>query len=199
MSTTEESLDLVLSWCLTSLPSFILHRQAPSLPLPILEGMVRTLLASTKYRGKLTVEFPVQHSDVVVLRRSGNWFTNMLRLYPTKKYEAVEALWEVSGASSADEAFAGEGRSSNTTANDTTGGSELTDGPQDRHGRAGLIAQEWWREWQFAIWNAVLGGKKGWVTVEDWIEAKMGVREKDRGRDWGVDYNELVRDPGAKR
>ena len=31
-------------------------------------------------------------------------------------------------------------------------------------------------------------GKKGWVTAEDWIEAKMGMREKERGRDWGVDY-----------
>lgn len=161
--------------------------------------MVRTLLASTKYRGRLTVEFPVQHADVVILRRSGNWLTNILRLYPAKRYEVVEALWDVVGTptsfSGAEEEFAGEGRSANPAApsrsRDNSGGgssADSTDGTQDRSGHAGLVAQEWWREWQFAIWNAVLGGKKGWVTVEDWIEAKMGVREKERGRDWGVDY-----------
>jgi hypothetical protein len=51
-----------------------------------------------------------------------------------------------------------------------------------------LIAQAWWREWQFSIWNSVLAGKKGWVTVEDWIEAKMGLREMERPKEWGVDY-----------
>jgi hypothetical protein len=39
-----------------------------------------------------------------------------------------------------------------------------------------------------AIRNGVLGGKKGWVTVEEWVEAKMGVREKEKSKDWGVDY-----------
>ncbi|KIX02870.1 uncharacterized protein Z518_08813 [Rhinocladiella mackenziei CBS 650.93] len=165
--------------------SFTLHRLASNLPTPILEGMVRTLIASTRYRGKVSVEFPVQHAEVTVLRQSGNWFTNMLRLYPTKKYEVVEAVWDVGATSNSilnpgpgSQGFAGEGRSSGSSDNNT-----------DRDSRAGLIAQAWWKEWQFAIWNGVLGGKKGWVTVEDWIEAKMGAREKDKSKDWGVDYD----------
>lgn len=135
--------------------------------------MVRTLVASTKYRGKLTVSFPVQYADVIVSRQGGNWFSNLLRLTPTKKYEVVEAVWDVA----ADGGFAGES------------GSTSDSSARERNGRAGLIAQEWWREWQYAIYNGVLTGRKGWVTVEDWMEAKMGVRVQERNRDWGVDYD----------
>ncbi|KAI1618158.1 hypothetical protein EDD37DRAFT_606107 [Exophiala viscosa] len=154
--------------------SFTLHRQVTNLPGQILEGMVRTLVASTKYRGKLTVSFPVQYTDVIVSRQGGNWFTNMLRLSPTKKYEVVEAVWDVAASSGA------ERSSASANANDHSA--------RERNGRAGLIAQEWWREWQYAIYNGVLTGRKGWVTVEDWMEAKMGVRVTERNRDWGVDW-----------
>lgn len=174
---------------------------------------MRTLLAAAKYRGKVSVEFPLQHAEVVVSRQSGNWFTNMLRLYPTKKYEVVEVVWDVVGASTTsagEEDGGGNGGSSASSSsnaaaaiiNDPSTSSSSSSHPEtdsasgsgpnppssQAHGRAAQVAQEWWREWQFATWNAVLGGKRGWVTVEDWIEARMGVREKERPREWGVDY-----------
>ena len=134
----------------------------------------------------------------------------MLRLYPTKKYEVVNVEWPVVGTAANahrndEEGLAPHGaqpsrpslprsNTSNSASSIPEAASETSSNPtttaheDDRTGLPGLLAQAWWREWQVAIWNAVLSGKKGWVTVEDWMEAKMGVREIERGRDWGVDY-----------
>ncbi|KAK6366198.1 hypothetical protein LTS17_010704 [Exophiala oligosperma] len=161
--------------------SFSLRRQIVNFPTTILEGMVRTLLAATKYRGKVTVEFPVQFSEVVVQRQSGNWFTNILRLYPTKKYDVAQTVWDVSSSGiSRDDVTA-------TMASSSSSSSSTQQQQQQRQGRAALVAQEWWREWQYAIWNAVLKRRTGWVTVEDWIEAKMGVKMPQPNREWGVE------------
>ena len=138
----------------------------------------------------------------------------MLRLYPTKKYEALTVERPVTGTSRAEsQVDGGEGSSGsisdrpglqrNNTQTSTTSDHQAASSASsmssqtsanaqpdggDRTGLPALVAQAWWREWHFAIWNAVLAGKKGWVTVEDWIEAKMGVREKEREKEWGVDY-----------
>ncbi len=190
-------------------PSFTLNRTTTTLPTSLLEGYIRNLLASTRYRGKLTISFPVQNASVTILRKSNNWFTNMLRLYPTKKYEVVNVDWAVVGTSSNnlnhasdEDAAAGEraGRPNLQRNNTSHSATSEPGNPSDAstsshaaepspHGLPALVAQAWWREWHFAIWNAVLSGKKGWVTVEDWIEAKMGVREKERGKEWGADYD----------
>jgi hypothetical protein len=197
--------------------SFTLSRQCPSLPIALLEGHARNLLASTKYRGNVTVTFPTQHSSVTILRKSTNWFTNMLRLYPTKKYEVINVEWPIVGTSTAtNSAGAGAGvgadahptlqrngtnmslisdpdveaaassASSTSSQNQNPPGS--ADAACDQTGLPALVAQAWWREWHPAVRNAVLSGRKGWVTVEDWMEAKMGVREKERLKEWGVDY-----------
>ncbi|OAP60294.1 hypothetical protein AYL99_05296 [Fonsecaea erecta] len=215
--------------------SFALRRSTPNLPIALLEGYARNLLAMIKYRGKLHVEFPLEYSDVVVQRKSSNWFTNMLRLYPTKKYEVVVVEWPVIGTvtlenggqgdtddtavSAALTAAAGlngpssssptssrpanqrtatgtgtanaEPASSASSTSSTSSSNPTSSGPGhggDRTGLPPLIAQEWWREWQFAIRNAALSGRKGWVTLEDWMEAKMGMREKERAKEWGVDH-----------
>ena len=182
------------------LTSFTLTRSIPNLPTALLEGHIRTLLASTKYRGKLTVEFPVHYAEIIILRKSSNWFTNMLRLYPTKKYEVLSVEWPVIGTSQQQsqsgnaEGSSAEGhvsRAENHPPSSASSASENGAQSGDQSHRTGLpavVAQAWWREWHASIWNAVLGGKKGWVTVEDWIEAKMGVREKERGKEWGIDY-----------
>ncbi|KIW56075.1 hypothetical protein, variant 2 [Exophiala xenobiotica] len=185
--------------------SFTLHRHIANLPTQLLEGMVRTLLAATKYRGKVSVEFPAQFSSVTVQRQSGNWFTNMLRLYPTKRYEVVDTVWHVAATSPSpvggrhqqQQHQLGTDTSTEIYTNTETDTNTDTDPSGDLGGvsisssssssRAGLIAQEWWREWQFAIWNAVMQKRQGWVTIEDWIEAKMGVRMPQPTKDWGAD------------
>jgi hypothetical protein len=141
----------------------------------------------------------------------------MLRLYPTKKYEVVGVEWAVAGTTPTIPTHGGEDgeREGEQAVDDSTqssaaqqqrvsSGSTSTSassassqpspspgaagGQSDHAGAMALLAQAWWREWHVAVWNGVMSGRKGWVTVEDWIEAKMGVREKERARDWGVDY-----------
>jgi len=167
--------------------SFTLSRVALNLPRAILEGHVRTLIAATKYRGKVTVEFPILHSKVTVERHNGNWFTNLLNITPTRAFDVVQSVWSIGGEPGQREGedadlveFAG--------CEETGEGASERDEVAERNARAGLVAQEWWSEWQGAIWNAVLGGRQGWVTVEDWLEASMGVRGKDKSKEWGVDH-----------
>jgi hypothetical protein len=149
----------------------------------LLSGHIRNLLASLKYRGKLSIEFPVQYAEIVVAKKSGNWFTSLLRLTPTKKFEVVSVEWDICGGSSA-----------NTRRGNVGEYGEHGEGPGsspdrgDQGDTSGVVVQAWWKEWAPSIWNAVLSGRKGWVTVEDWIEARMGVREKEKPREWAVDY-----------
>jgi hypothetical protein len=63
----------------------------------LLEGNVRTLLASLHYRGKVTVRFPLAYRDVVVHKKPGNWLAGFFRLYPEQKYEVAESVWELQG------------------------------------------------------------------------------------------------------
>jgi hypothetical protein len=42
----------------------------------------------------------LQYETVTIQRKSSNWFTNLLRLYPTKKYEALTVEWDVAGSGS---------------------------------------------------------------------------------------------------
>jgi hypothetical protein len=45
--------------------------------------------------------------------------------------------------------------------------------------------QEWFRIWKEPIRNAVLAKRKGYVTVEDWNDAVMGVKVSEREKGWG--------------
>lgn len=159
--------------------TFTISRVPLNLPVSVLEGHVRTLIAATRYRGKVTVEFPVLYRDVVVSRTSGNWFVKLVGLYNVRRFEVVQCVWTVGGATD-DEGDDGE---------PTGEGHDSVDADReaDRNARAGLVAQEWWNEWKPSILNAVLAKKKGWITVEDWLEAKMGVKEAERRKDWGFD------------
>jgi hypothetical protein len=205
-------------FCPDYLHSFTLSRTIPSLAQiqTHLEGQTRTLLANLKYRGSLSVEFAVQHAHMTIARKSSNWFTNLLRLYPTKKYEVIEVGWPLageteaarrernpSGTSDEGEDLRQSTSSESSASNDqgrvlqqqltaSASSSSSTASNVETHTHTAplpaLLAQAWWREWNVAIRNGVLSKKNGWVTAEEWIEAKMGVREKERSKDWGVDY-----------
>ena len=132
---------------------------------------------------------------MTVQRQNGNWFTNLLNITPTRKFDVVESVWTVGGVAEErshrgqhQRSFAGEGGSGAGRDRDRDGDGPDSDSDSDRNARAGLVAQDWWNEWQGAIWNSILAGRHGWVTVEDWLEAKMGIRQKDKSKEWGVDY-----------
>ena len=40
--------------------------------------------------------------------------------------------------------------------------------------------QEWWQDRENALWNAVVVGQRGYVSVDDQVDALMGVGPEDR-------------------
>ena len=160
--------------------SFTLTRTIPHfVPLQqAIEGSLRTLLHTLQYRGKVEVTFPTQHSSVVVSKKPTNWFVSMLNLHPEKKYDVVESPWQW------------RGHPSPPSANSSSATDPIT--LSERDFKAGIanarsLAEEFWGDWRDVVRNAVLRGHKGKVGVEEWIEAQMGRREKERGKEWGVD------------
>ena len=141
--------------------SFTLNRVVANLDTPWIEGQLRSLIASTGYKGVVTITFPVTHARVVVQSpdRVNRFFTSVTTLFAGKnKYEVVQAVWP----------FA-------TSRNGTDG-------------RRCIVQSEavWWREWRDSLKYAVATKRRGWVTNEDKLEALM--EGKGKGVDvvdWG--------------
>lgn len=128
--------------------SFTLSRVVTNLDASWIEGRLRSLVASTGYKGAVTVTFPVTHARVVVQSpdKVNQFFTSMTTLFSGKhKYETVYAVWP----------FA-------TTHNGDAGRECVVDSEA-----------KWWGEWQDSIKYAVVTKRHGWVTTEDKLEALM--------------------------
>lgn len=143
--------------------SFTLNRVVANLDTPWIEGQLRSLIASTGYKGVVTVTFPVTHARVVIQTpdRVNRFFTSVTTLFSGKnKYEVVQAVWP----------FA-------TSRNGTDG-------------RRCIVQSEatWWKEWKDSLRYAVATKRRGWVTNEDKLEALMEGKGKGVAVvDWGPD------------
>ncbi|PKS11589.1 hypothetical protein jhhlp_003354 [Lomentospora prolificans] len=143
--------------------SFTLNRVVANLDTPWIEGQLRSMIASTGYKGVVTITFPVTHARVVVQTpdKLNRFFTSVTTLFAGKnKYEVVQAVWP----------FA-------TSRNGTDG-------------RRCIVQSEavWWKEWRDSLKYAVATKRRGWVTNEDKLEALM--EGKGKGVDvvdWGPD------------
>ena len=143
-----------------------------------LEGSLRTLLHTLQYRGKVEVTFPTHQSTVAISKKPGNWFVSMLGMYPEKRFDVVESVWGWRGhLAGTREDGGGDG--------DVRERSERGFKVDEANARG--IAEEYWGDWRETVRNSVLRGVRGKVGVEEWIESAMGRREKDRGKEWGVD------------
>lgn len=148
--------------------SFTFSRVVANLDAPWIEGRLRSLVASTGYKGVVNVTFPVTHARVVVQNpdRVNKFFTSMATLFSGKhKYEVAYAVWPFATTRHGDE------------------------------GRKCVVQSEaaWWGEWQDSIKYAVVTKRHGWVTLEDKLEALM--EGKGKGVDivdWGpVEWGEM--------
>jgi hypothetical protein len=143
---------------------FTLERVVANMDLNWLEGQIRSLIASTEYKGLVTVSFPVTHSRVVVQNpdKVNKLFTAVTALFAGKrKYEVVRSVWP----------FATH--------------------PHGEQGRKCVVQSEetWWNEWKDPIKYAVATKRNGWVTNEDKLEAIMeGVGKGLTNIDWGPEY-----------
>lgn len=140
---------------------FILDRVVANLDTEWLEGQIRSMIASTHYRGVVDVSFVVTHSRVLVQNpdRVNQFFTSVTTLFSGKnKFEVVKAVWPFATAKN---------------------------GEPDR--RCVVQSEEtWWREWKGPIKYAISQRRKGWITVEDKLEAVMeGKGAGEEKIDWG--------------
>ncbi|KAJ2896991.1 hypothetical protein MKZ38_005054 [Zalerion maritima] len=147
-----------------SVKAFTLERQVANLDKGWIEGQLRSLVAATKYKGNVTVTFPVTHAKVTVQNpdRFGKVLTAVSGLFVAKKqYEVVKAVWPFASA------------------------------PNGERDRVCVVQSEetWWREWKDPIRYAVATKRQGWVTNEDKLEAIMEGKGKGVEMvDWGPDY-----------
>ncbi|KHN97847.1 uncharacterized protein MAM_04236 [Metarhizium album ARSEF 1941] len=156
-------------WCrrfvqdTATVKTFSLDRVVANLDVNWIEGQLRSLIATLKYRGAVDVTFLVTHSRVLVQSpdRVNQFFTNVTSLFSGKnKYEVIKSVWP----------FA-------TTKN-------------GEPGRRCIVQseKEWWREWRDPIRYAIAQRRQGWVTVEDKLEAVMeGKGKQTESVDWGPD------------
>ena len=157
-------------WCrryvqdTASVKSFALDRVVANLDIGWIEGQLRSLVASLKYRGAVDVTFLVTHSRVVVQSpdKVNPFFTTVTSLFSGKnKYEVVKAVWPFATSRSGEP------------------------------GRRCLVQSEevWWREWRDPIKYAISQKRQGWVTTEDKLEAVMeGKGNGAEPVDWGPEY-----------
>ena len=153
--------------------SFVLEREVPNWNTPLLEGRIRNLLASLKYRGNITVSFPMSHTTVIVTPGSqGSGFVTKLFSMVSegkKKYSVIRAIWPYASMASSSLAAAMEGQG----------------GP--RRVCAVQSEEEWWDAWNSALAEAISEKRKGWVTVEDLLEEAMfGKKPVKATKEWGV-------------
>lgn len=76
--------------------SFTLERVVANMDITWLDGQIRSMIASTGYKGVVNVTFPVTHARVVIQNpdRVNKFFTSVTTLFSgRKKYEVVKAVW----------------------------------------------------------------------------------------------------------
>lgn len=163
--------------------SFVLSRTIDNLPTDVIEGLVRNLIASLNYRGKVNVTFPMQSGQFIVQKKPaagtgaavGGWFMNVLGLSPDVKYESLERVWCI-GTPKLPSNETGDHEESE----DETESSKQSD--------TSTLIKDWWNAWAPPIRDAIITRRQGKVGIEDWMEAQMGWRPQAANRDWGIDY-----------
>ncbi|ETS83085.1 hypothetical protein PFICI_04961 [Pestalotiopsis fici W106-1] len=144
--------------------SFVLERVVANMDTNWLEGQIRSLVASTNYKGVVTVTFPVTHSRVVVQTpdKVNKFFTSVSTLFSGRsKYEVVKAVWPFATHRNGEP------------------------------GRRCIVQSEktWWEEWKDPIKYGVGTKRNGWVTNEDKLECIMESKGKGLSIvDWGPDF-----------
>jgi hypothetical protein len=143
--------------------SFALQRTITNWDTSYLEGRLLSLINSTSYRGKVAISFNLTHCRVVIHSpdKVNRVFSNFTKLFTgTRKYEVIKSIWP------------------------------YADVPRGESGRRCAVQEEevWFADWKDAIRHAIIGKRKGWVTVEDRLEFLMEPKpeEVSKPADWGT-------------
>lgn len=136
---------------------FALDRIVTNWDTSYLEGRLLSLISSTSYKGHVQISFPLTHSRVVVHSpdKVNRFFSNVAKVFTgTKKYEVIKSVWP------------------------------YADIARGEPGRRCAVQEEevWFADWRDAIRHAVIGKRKGRVTVEDRLEFLMEPRPEETGK-----------------
>jgi hypothetical protein len=149
--------------------SFTLTRTPQHLDTSYISGQIRNLVASTPtpYTGTLSITFPSTHSTLVIAKTAPpkNWFEKLVGpKLKSREYKPVESVWPFATAPPGTSAAMGMGM-----------------------GRECAVQNEgeWWGVWEGAIRAGVVGRRKGWVGVEEWVEGAMGGSASESGKGEG--------------
>ncbi|RYO90337.1 hypothetical protein DL763_005365 [Monosporascus cannonballus] len=144
--------------------TFTIERTVANLDTNWIEGQLRSLVASTDYRGIVTVQFPVTHSKVIIQNpdKMNKFLTSVTSLFSGKnRYEVVKVVWPFATSRSGES------------------------------GRQFVVQSEktWWAEWKDIIRFAIATKRQGWVTNEDKLQYIMeGIGKENLTVDWGTEY-----------
>jgi hypothetical protein len=153
---TDEVVSLAISnscKLITRIYSFIIQREVINWNTDLIEGRIRSLLASIGYRGQVHIQFPIAYAQVAVhsAPKAPRLFTNLLSsIVDTKKYDAVKVYWP----------YATLAPDANTSASSSRRCAVQTEGG-------------WWKDWCDVIRFGVLAGRSGWLSLDDQIELAM--------------------------
>lgn len=150
--------------------SFTLTRALANWNTALLEGRLRTLIASLRYQGRVQIEFCATHRKVVVLcamNEKSTLYSRVLSLVKEPKgYEVVRSVWPYANMP------------------------EEEDNAMPGRECAVQSEREWWEDWRLWIARAVVGRHNGWLTLDDMMEGAMGPEGMGEVRvetDWGRD------------
>ena len=177
----------------TPIYSFTLNRGVTNWDTCFLERKIRDMVIFTKYKGNIEITFPITYSKVVILRRGPNPLAAAREVSSTTRkqkwrrrptpseantpiishnavyaYDAIQVIWPYAS-------------------NAPSPPPDSTSSPSSNPSRQCLVQseQDWLSIWAEPVRNGVLNKKHGWVTVEDWKEAAMGVKFPEPNKSWG--------------
>lgn len=141
-------------------PRFTITRTVSNWNISLLDGRLRSLLASLKYHGRISITFPSTHS-IVTISPPSTFFSRLVSLVKdAAHYSNVRSVWPYA---------------------------DVADGATPRQ-CAVQDEEKWFADWSNVIARGILTGKTGWVTLDDLMEDAVVPALKRPEAEWGSNY-----------
>ena len=168
-----------------------------------LEQKIRALVESTKYRGDVTVTFPITNSRVQVLKMDLSIDVHDDGSQQSAKFKWYKRSKPVENKVSEEKPVLRELEKAHKYGNihvdwpysEDNDGPSLLDTPTTPLGSTRRYTaqseQDWWAVWEEPIKNCVLRGRQCWVMLEDWKDVVMGhLQIEVPAKTWGTSAND---------
>jgi len=179
--------------------SFTIERRVTGWDTNFIEQKIRALVESSKYRGDVTVTFPITNSRVEVLKEELS-----IDVQGDKSQQSAKFKWhkwsrpvekKVSEEKPVVRALKKAHKYGDIHVDwpysEDNSDPSLPDTPNTLLGSTRRYTaqseQDWWAVWEEPIKNCVLRGRQCWVTLEDWKDVVMGhLQVEVPAKTWGT-------------